>query len=117
VSLRAAGEGAAVSDPKAKPPVATPSLPLPKSVPMIDGKPVKIDEVPFGHGETLEYRANWMGMDVGTATMSVEEGATFEGKPAIHIFGKAKSSRTFSMFFSIKDAAESWIDPDGLFSL
>ena len=98
-------------------PIAIPSLPLPKSVAMIDGKPVKIDEIPFGHGETLEYRANWMNIDVGTATMSVEEGATFEGKPAIHIFGKAKSSRTFSMFFSIKDAAESWIDPEELFSL
>lgn len=116
-----AGAGAQIvkttSPPATKSPVPVPSLPLPKSVPMIDGTPATIDQIPFGHGETLTYNASWMGMAVGNATMKVESGATFEGKPAIHISGSAKSSRSFSMFFSIKDAAESWVDPDELYSL
>lgn len=93
------------------------TAPVPRSITKIDGVPVTPKDVPFLHGESLTYSATWMNMSVGEATMTVDTNATFEGKPAIHLKGSAKSNSGFSLFYSIKDAGESWIDPVGLYSL
>jgi len=94
-------------------PSATPG---PDSITMIDGKAAVNPVAPFAHGETLTYEAEWMGIDVGSATSTVEM-TTFRGRPAIHLKASGSSNRTFSLFYRVRDAQESWIDPVGLYSL
>lgn len=95
-------------------PAATPG---PESVTLIDGQPAPPPSAPFAAGETLTYEVEWMGIDVGSATSIVETGTTFDGKPAIHLKASASSGRAFSFVKNAHGASESWIDPDGLFSL
>lgn len=95
-------------------PAATPG---PDSVTLIDGKPAPPPSAPFASGESLTYEVNWMGIDVGSATSIVETGVTFEGRPAIHLKANASSGRAFSFVKNVQGASESFIDPEGLFSL
>lgn len=88
-----------------------------RSVTLLDGVPATPSNIPFRDGESLTFTATWTGISVGDATMSVDTNGTFEGKPAIHLKAKASSGRAFSLFFSIRDAGESWVDPEGLYSL
>lgn len=100
------------------PPESTvPEAPATRSVTLLDGQPATPSNIPFHDGESLTFTATWTGISVGDATMTVDTGGTFEGKPAIHLKASASSGRAFSLFFSIKDAGESWIDPEGLYSL
>lgn len=108
-----AGEPEEVPDP---PESTVPGSP-PRSVTLLDGKPVSPSNIPFHDGESLTFTATWTGITVGDATMTVDTGGTFEGKPAIHLKATASSGRAFSLFFSIRDAGESWVDPEGLYSL
>ena len=96
--------------------MATTATP-PKSVTTLNGKAVTPVDTPFRHGETLTLAASYMGINAGLATMTVDTGGNFSGRPAIHVKLAATTSRTFSVFFKVNDAGESWIDPDGLFSL
>lgn len=91
--------------------------PAARSVTLLDGVPTQPSNIPFRDGESLTFSATWTGISVGDATMTVDTSGTFEGKPAIHLKAKASSSRAFSLFFSIRDAGESWVDPEGLYSL
>lgn len=94
-----------------------PATPGPDSIAMIDGKAAVNPSAPFAAGETLTYEAEWMGIDVGSATSVVEAGVTFRGRPAIHLKASGSSNRAFSLFYRIRDAQESWIDPVGFYSL
>lgn len=98
-------------------PPATAGQPVTRSVTLLDGQPASPTNIPFRDGESLTFTATWTGISVGDATMTVDTGGTFEGKPAIHLKASASSGRAFSLFFSIKDAGESWVDPEGLYSL
>ncbi len=88
-----------------------------RAITTIDGKPVSPNDVPFMHGEELTFTGTWMNISVGTGVMTVETDATFDGKPAIRLKADVKSNARFSLFFSIEDAGESWIDPVELHSL
>ena len=91
--------------------------PVTRSQTLLDGVAATPTTAPFRDGEKLVYNAYWNGISVGSAVMTVETEGTFEGRPAIHLKGTAKSSRGFSLVFSIQDAGESWVDPKGLHSL
>lgn len=91
--------------------------PVRRSVTLLDGVEATPTAAPFRDGESLTFSATWMNISVGDATMTVDTAGRFEGKPAIHLKAHASSNRAFSLFFSIKDAGESWVDPEGLYSL
>ncbi len=114
----ASGAAIGLAAPLAEPAmIAPPTARTPRSMATIDGVEVTPSAPPFAHGETLTFEASWNRINVGQATMTVDTGGTFEGRPAIHLKASAKSNRAFSLFFSIKDAGESWVDPVGLYSL
>lgn len=92
-------------------------VPVKRSVTLLDGVPTEPMEAPFRDGESLTFTATWGGITVGDATMKVDTAGTFEGQPAIHLKATASSGRAFSLFFSIRDAGESWVHPTGLHSL
>ena len=89
----------------------------PRSVTLLDGVPTTPSAAPFRDGEVLTFTATWGGITVGDATMKVDTDGTFEGQEAIHLKAIASSGRAFSLFFSIRDAGESWVHPEGLYSL
>lgn len=108
---------AALADETPDPKDDAPEVPVKRSVTLLDGVPTEPLDAPFRDGESLTYTATWGGITVGDATMKVDTKGTFEGQQAIHLKATASSGRAFSLFFSIRDAGESWVHPKGLYSL
>ncbi len=67
-------------------------------------------------GEKFIYRASWMGISVGTASLEVKELTKINGHEVYHIVARAKSNAFLSAIFKVDDEIHSYIDKDGLFS-
>src|SRR5205085_1260819 len=92
-----------------------PAAPATRSQTLLNGVPAKPGKVPFANGETLTYELYFKWMTVGTSTMAVETGATFDGQPAIHLTGEGSAAPL--PWVRVDGASESWIDPKELYSL
>ena len=66
-------------------------------------------------GERLTYKAEWMGMDVGFATLLVQEVTELNGKEVYHISAKAETTSLISKLFKVEDEISSYIDTKELY--
>ena len=69
----------------------------------------------FRKGEVLEYDASYGIFSAAKATLSIQpQSVLINGRPSIHVIGKAKSLGTFNWFFKIEDRYETYIDEETL---
>ena len=61
-------------------------------------------------GEKFTYKAEWMGMDVGFATLLVEEIAELNGHKVYHIIAKATTASFVAKLFPVEDEISTYID-------
>jgi len=86
----------------------------------VDSLPYVLDRVitneAFDVGEKLTFLVRYGIIKAGEATMEVEDIVPIADRQAFKIVSKAKSARTFDLFFKVRDQVESWIDTQGIFS-
>ncbi len=64
----------------------------------------------FFPGETLIYNVRWLGLDVGTATLSTKNKTSIYGRPAYHVVLHAETNKIFSFLYQVKGEAETYYD-------
>jgi hypothetical protein len=69
---------------------------------------------PFHEGEELTYAASYFGVEAGTVTMTTKSFKQVNGKKSYHFAFGAKSSTVFSMFYTVDDSAETFLDYEQL---
>lgn len=67
--------------------------------------------------EKLIYDVSWGLVDVGEATLEVQEIVDFNGQPAYHIVSRATSNSFCDTFYKVRDLNESWMSALTLTSL
>jgi hypothetical protein len=86
----------------------------------LDTLPHALDRVvsnqAFQVGEKLTFVVRYGIIKAGEATMEVEEIVPIADREAYKIVSKARSARTFDLFFKVRDQVESWLDTQGIFS-
>jgi hypothetical protein len=65
---------------------------------------------PFGAGERLTFEIKYGFVSAGTAVMGIPDIVRERGYPCYHIVSVAESNPVFSMFFTVRDVAESYLD-------
>lgn len=65
-------------------------------------------------GERFTYKAEWMGMDVGVATLSIEEITECNGRKVYHILAMAHSTPLVSKIYKVEDRISTYIDVEEL---
>jgi hypothetical protein len=65
---------------------------------------------PFGVGERLEFEIKYGFISAGTAVMGIPGTAVERGHECYHIVSLAQSNSFFSVFFTVRDVAESFLD-------
>lgn len=73
-------------------------------------------EVPFGVGEHFLFSIEYGPIKAGTATLAIEDIELVDGHPCYNIRSEARSGRTFSLFFKVRDDVESYLDIFHLFT-
>lgn len=71
---------------------------------------------PIWIGEKQVLEVTFLGMPAGTFAMEVLPHKEIAGRKVYHFKGHARSSSLFSVFYSLDDVIESFMDYDGLFS-
>src|SRR3989338_6482554 len=66
-------------------------------------------------GEKFTYKAEWMGMDVGSATLTVQEIIELKGHEVYHILAKAETTSFVAKMFKVEDEISSYIDTESLY--
>jgi hypothetical protein len=75
----------------------------------------KINHQAFQRGEKLTFRVHYGFIDAGTATLEVAPEPTKIGpRNVYHVIGTGQSSKSFDLFFKVRDRYESYIDQDAL---
>jgi len=117
-SASSAQKDSTVIDTTEHPPQYSDSLDLIKSD--ADTLPYVLDRVipnqAFKVGEKLTFVVRYGIIKAGEATMEVEGIVPIADREAYKIVSKAKSARTFDIFFKVRDQVESWLDTQGIFS-
>lgn len=72
---------------------------------------------PFGVGETLVFELKYGFIAAGDAVMMIRDLATERGRLCYHVVSVAESKPFFSVFFRVRDVAESFMDVRDLVSL
>ena len=70
----------------------------------------KVD--PIWLGERSTFDINYLGVNAGQFTLKTLPFKEINGRKVYHIFGEAVSNKVFSLFYSLKDTIESFIDYD-----
>lgn len=65
---------------------------------------------PFGVGERLEFEIKYGFISAGTAVLGIPRTAVERGHECYHIVSLAQSNSFFSVFFTVRDVAESYLD-------
>ena len=68
-------------------------------------------------GEKLTYAIQWMGMNVGTATLEIKGIADIDGHKTYHIFFSAQSNKVLSKIYGVRDYIHSFVDIERLVPL
>ena len=84
-------------------------------------EPIKLDRIvknkAFKVGEKLTFDVRYGFLTAGHATMEVKEMITVKDSfSAYHIVSIAQSTKTFDLFFKVRDRVESILDSRGIFS-
>ncbi|MFH1854403.1 MAG: DUF3108 domain-containing protein [Candidatus Omnitrophota bacterium] len=66
-------------------------------------------------GEKLTYKAEWLGLDVGIATLSVEGITERNGRKVYHILATAESTPAISKLYKVEDRISTYLDTEGLY--
>ena len=66
-------------------------------------------------GEKFTYKAEWMGMDVGFATLTVKEIMEMNGHEVYHIVANAETIAFVSKLFKVEDEISTYIDTKNLY--
>jgi hypothetical protein len=70
----------------------------------------EISVPPFGVGEKLSFEIKYGFVSAGTAIMGIPRTIMERGHECYHIVSLAESNPFFSVFFTVKDVAESFLD-------
>ncbi len=89
---------------------STPSLSIPPSLPSTPSP------LPFAPGEHLVYEVRYLGLNAGTATLSVLDAITLDGREIYPLRSTAQSSDLTSIFYPVNDYIESYLDVEGMYS-
>ncbi|MBN2564885.1 MAG: DUF3108 domain-containing protein [Candidatus Eisenbacteria bacterium] len=65
---------------------------------------------PFGVGESLTFEIKYGFISAGTAVIGIPRIVTERGYPCYHIVSVAESNSFFSVFFTVRDVVESFMD-------
>jgi hypothetical protein len=65
---------------------------------------------PFGVGESLSFEIKYGFISAGTAVIGIPAIVTVRGYPCYHIVSVAESNSFFSVFFTVRDVVESFMD-------
>lgn len=68
-------------------------------------------------GERFTYKAEWMGIDVGVATLEVKEITELNGHEVYHIVAKAETSSFAAKLFPVEDEISTYLDTKELYPL
>ena len=66
-------------------------------------------------GERLTYKAEWLGMDVGIATLTVEGITTQNGREVYKVHAHAESTPIISKLYKVEDDIFTYIDVEKLY--
>ena len=77
-----------------------------------DGRRPIVD--PFRVGESVTLRLSYFKVEAGRFTMSIKPMVELNGRPSYHFHYYAKSSKLFSLFYSVDDVAETYVDYETL---
>ena len=83
------------------------------------GEEVKI-EAPLKKlqvGERFTYKAEWLGMDVGIATLTVKEITERNGRKVYHVLAVAESTPIISKLYKVEDRISTYIDVERLYPM
>lgn len=95
-------------------PTTLPSAPPGVFVPPPVESKIALPKKTFRIGEKLIYKAEWLGMDVGTAELLIKEATELNGHRVYHIVGRAYSSPLISKLYRVNDEIDAYIDIDSL---
>jgi hypothetical protein len=70
----------------------------------------------FQEGERYLFDVTYFGATAGEFELSILPQKVIAGRQSYHFRGQARSSSVFSLFYSVNDVAESFMDAEGLFS-
>ncbi|MFC1666776.1 DUF3108 domain-containing protein [Candidatus Omnitrophota bacterium] len=65
-------------------------------------------------GEKFTYKAEWLGMDVGIATLSVEGITERNGRQVYHILTTARTTPILSKIYKVEDEVSTYLDVEKL---
>jgi hypothetical protein len=66
--------------------------------------------LPFQEGEELTFELSWLGMSVGTATLSIGQRTRLADSDVVPLVSLARSAPFFSTFYEVDDRVESYFD-------
>ena len=66
--------------------------------------------LPYNVGEALEYNVTFKGINVGSATLTVEQSRDVGNKEIYQITGKGKTAPFFDIFFKVRDVYKTYLD-------
>lgn len=68
-------------------------------------------------GEKFTYKAEWLGMDVGIATLSIQEIMELNGRKVYHIVAVAQTTPIISKIYKVEDRISTYLDVENLYPL
>lgn len=87
-----------------------PAAPAPRARREALGPSGAVSVPPFGVGERLSFDIKYGFVSAGTAVLGIPEVALERGYECYHIVSLAESNPFFSVFFTVRDVAESYVD-------
>jgi len=96
------------------PPAFATDSPFPQPVASLKSESRSL-ALPFFVGEELLFEVRWMGLLAGSARMAVSDQVTKDGHDVYHIRSLAESSPFFSLFYSVRDLGETFVDARELY--
>ena len=67
--------------------------------------------LPYNVGEALEYNVTFKGINVGSATLTIEQSRDISNNETYQITGKGKTAPFFDIFFKVRDVYKTYLDP------
>jgi len=66
-------------------------------------------------GERFTYKTEWLGLDVGIVTLSVEGVTERNGREVYHVLARAQTTPVLSKLYKVDDIISSYIDVEHLY--
>ncbi len=78
--------------------------------------PIVPSRLPFNPGEKLVYDVKYLGVSAGTSVLAVLDAIKMNGRLVYPLLSIAQTGDFSSVFYSVNDRIESYLDVDGLYS-